>query len=155
MEIGSEETADDGASRTKALSFPTLSASRLPIEPRDFVSLLPSLLLHHRHFAISRLSRITISHSGHIPQNRKMINAFLVFNNAGQPRLTKFYTQLVRPSTPLQPQPLTATGNISPTTSHRRNLPASIPPPNRLLQFPTSTTAPGASVLPASKLNTT
>lgn len=25
-----------------------------------------------------------------------MINAFLVFNNAGQPRLTKFYTQLVR-----------------------------------------------------------
>jgi AP-3 complex subunit sigma len=27
-----------------------------------------------------------------------MINAFLVFNNAGQPRLTKFYTQLVRPS---------------------------------------------------------
>lgn len=29
-----------------------------------------------------------------------MINAVLVFNNAGQPRLTKFYTQLVRP----QPQ---------------------------------------------------
>lgn len=26
----------------------------------------------------------------------KMINAVLVFNNAGQPRLTKFYTQLVR-----------------------------------------------------------
>jgi AP-3 complex subunit sigma len=25
-----------------------------------------------------------------------MINAVLVFNNAGQPRLTKFYTQLVR-----------------------------------------------------------
>lgn len=25
----------------------------------------------------------------------KMINAVLVFNNAGQPRLTKFYTQLV------------------------------------------------------------
>ena len=24
-----------------------------------------------------------------------MINAVLVFNNAGQPRLTKFYTQLV------------------------------------------------------------
>lgn len=27
-----------------------------------------------------------------------MINAFLVFNGQGQPRLTKFYTQLVRPS---------------------------------------------------------
>ena len=27
-----------------------------------------------------------------------MINAVLVFNNAGQPRLTKFYTQLVRPN---------------------------------------------------------
>jgi AP-3 complex subunit sigma len=26
-----------------------------------------------------------------------MINAFLVFNGQGQPRLTKFYTQLVRP----------------------------------------------------------
>lgn len=25
-----------------------------------------------------------------------MINAFLVFNGQGQPRLTKFYTQLVR-----------------------------------------------------------
>jgi AP-3 complex subunit sigma len=30
----------------------------------------------------------------------KMINAVLVFNNAGQPRLTKFYTQLVRCSLP-------------------------------------------------------
>jgi len=28
-----------------------------------------------------------------------MINAVLVFNNTGQPRLTKFYTQLVRPRT--------------------------------------------------------
>ena len=26
-----------------------------------------------------------------------MINAFLVFNGQGQPRLTKFYTQLVGP----------------------------------------------------------
>ncbi len=26
-----------------------------------------------------------------------MINAVLVFNNSGQPRLTKFYTQLVQP----------------------------------------------------------
>lgn len=29
-----------------------------------------------------------------------MINAVLVFNNNGQPRLTKFYTQLVSPSMP-------------------------------------------------------
>jgi hypothetical protein len=28
-----------------------------------------------------------------------MINAVLVFNNNGQPRLTKFYTQLVRKAT--------------------------------------------------------
>jgi hypothetical protein len=30
-----------------------------------------------------------------------MINAVLVFNNAGQPRLTKFYTQLVHTILPL------------------------------------------------------
>lgn len=29
------------------------------------------------------------------PNITTMINAVLVFNNAGQPRLTKFYTQLV------------------------------------------------------------
>ena len=29
-----------------------------------------------------------------------MINAVLVFNNSGQPRLTKFYTQLVRYALP-------------------------------------------------------
>lgn len=33
----------------------------------------------------------------------EMINAVLVFNNAGQPRLTKFYTQLVRFSLPRSP----------------------------------------------------
>ena len=32
-----------------------------------------------------------------------MINAVLVFNNNGQPRLTKFYTQLVRSSTTTLP----------------------------------------------------
>lgn len=36
------------------------------------------------------------------PEN--MINAFLVFNGQGQPRLTKFYTQLVRLSTSDVPQ---------------------------------------------------
>lgn len=29
------------------------------------------------------------------PHSSTMINAFLVFNGQGQPRLTKFYTQLV------------------------------------------------------------
>ena len=33
-----------------------------------------------------------------------MINAVLVFNNSGQPRLTKFYTQLVRYG-PARPAP--------------------------------------------------
>lgn len=32
-----------------------------------------------------------------------MINAVLVFNNNGQPRLTKFYTQIV--SAPMQREP--------------------------------------------------
>jgi hypothetical protein len=39
-----------------------------------------------------------------------MINAFLVFNGQGQPRLTKFYTQLVRRHRQIEPpncQPLT------------------------------------------------
>ncbi len=31
----------------------------------------------------------------HFSWDVKMINAVLVFNNSGQPRLTKFYTQLV------------------------------------------------------------
>lgn len=38
-----------------------------------------------------------------------MINAFLVFNGQGQPRLTKFYTQLVR----LIPDPLSVAYNSS------------------------------------------
>ena len=51
------------------------------------------------------------------PPKNTMISAVLVFNNSGQPRLTKFYTQLVRsplslslslslsPSLPLLPSP--------------------------------------------------
>lgn len=34
-----------------------------------------------------------------------MINAFLVFNGQGQPRLTKFYTQLVSRSRPMPREP--------------------------------------------------
>lgn len=39
-----------------------------------------------------------------------MINAFLVFNGQGQPRLTKFYTQLVR-HLPHPPSPTPQTTN--------------------------------------------
>ena len=37
----------------------------------------------------------TTKHHQTSPNITTMINAVLVFNNAGQPRLTKFYTQLV------------------------------------------------------------
>ena len=67
-----------------------------------------------------------------------MINAVLVFNNAGQPRLTKFYTQLARLRLFLSKPLLTAfpTGNLGPTTPHLRNLHPRLPPPHRLLQLP-------------------
>lgn len=38
----------------------------------------------------------TLKHAGATLTTTAMINAFLVFNGQGQPRLTKFYTQLVR-----------------------------------------------------------
>jgi len=68
----------------------------------------------------------------------KMINAVLVFNNAGQPRLTKFYTQLVRPFTfPVAIMNLLTTiGNIRPATSHLRNFPSSLYSRSRILQLP-------------------
>jgi hypothetical protein len=53
-----------------------------------------------------------------------MINAVLVFNNAGQPRLTKFYTQLVHTFMPYHPdcthshQP----GNQRPAAPHLGDL---------------------------------
>lgn len=43
-----------------------------------------------------------------------MINAFLVFNGQGQPRLTKFYTQLVSP--PFPPPPPSASSSQAPLT---------------------------------------
>jgi hypothetical protein len=51
---------------------------------------------------------------------KAMINAVLVFNNAGQPRLTKFYTQLVRTTPPSQTakQLTRRIGNLCPTTPH-------------------------------------
>jgi hypothetical protein len=42
-------------------------------------------------------------HDDTTTQTPIMINAVLVFNNNGQPRLTKFYTQLVRSSTTTLP----------------------------------------------------
>jgi hypothetical protein len=74
-------------------SYPTLSlaASRhLLCQP----SLKPRLLSKHRHEATSIHLRIRI-YELRIAEQVNMINAMLVFNNAGQPRLTKFYTQLV------------------------------------------------------------
>lgn len=52
-----------------------------------------------------------------------MINAFLVFNGQGQPRLTKFYTQLVRliPDRVLSVasnSPIFLLGNEHPAASH-------------------------------------
>lgn len=79
-----------------------------------------------------------------------MINAVLVFNNSGQPRLTKFYTQLVPLATPLSLPPLPWTplcpnllmpvsaGHFRPTTSHLRNLHPRLPPPVLRLQLPPS-----------------
>src|SRR5271170_6935390 len=72
-----------------------------------------------------------------------MINAVLVFNNSGQPRLTKFYTQLVRPSssspTTTRQEKRTnirTTGNKRPTTPHLRNLHPRLQPLSRFLQLP-------------------
>lgn len=45
----------------------------------------------------------TPKHAGATLTTTAMINAFLVFNGQGQPRLTKFYTQLVRPLLPIPP----------------------------------------------------
>lgn len=54
-----------------------------------------------------------------------MINAVLVFNNAGQPRLTKFYTQLVRHAPTLHLHLLQLTshiGNQRPAAPHLGDL---------------------------------
>lgn len=60
----------------------------------------------HRTFSITpqpKRASCDITSDKHVPQAASsaeapnMINAFLVFNGQGQPRLTKFYTQLVSP----------------------------------------------------------
>ncbi|KAH0533666.1 hypothetical protein FGG08_007603, partial [Glutinoglossum americanum] len=48
-----------------------------------------------------------------------MINAILVFNNSGQPRLTKFYTQLTTATATLKP-------SLSPFSRSRRNQDTSV-----------------------------
>lgn len=68
-----------------------------------------------------------------------MINAVLVFNNSGQPRLTKFYTQLVYLpflTLPFQGRViyiadylLQLVGHIRPTTPHFRDLHPRLQPP--------------------------
>lgn len=87
-----------------------------------------------------------------------MINAVLVFNNSGQPRLTKFYTQLVcfglyylmkwRYAMPRISILMTFLGHQRAAAPHLRNLYPRIPspcfslqlPPVRFSPLPTSTT---------------
>lgn len=77
----------------------------------------------------------------------KMINAVLVFNNSGQPRLTKFYTQLVPLTSYISfffSQKLTTTGHPNPTIPHHPNLHPRLPTAVFRLQLP----PPPASPLP-------
>lgn len=79
-----------------------------------------------------------------------MINAVLVFNNNGQPRLTKFYTQLVsrypaalalaltRRRTPLTP----GTGHTNPAIPDRANIPSSRAASSKRLQLPPTPSSP-------------
>ena len=78
-----------------------------------------------------------------------MINAVLVFNNNGQPRLTKFYTQLVssqsrRINILIKQQLITrcASGYTNPTISHRPNIPSRRTTPSKRLQLSPSPPAP-------------
>lgn len=77
-----------------------------------------------------------------------MINAVLVFNNNGQPRLTKFYTQLVS-RTPQhshtraeQPQLTPETGHANPAIPDRANIPSSRAASSKRLQLPPTSTSP-------------
>lgn len=81
------------------------------------------------------------------PHSSTMINAFLVFNGQGQPRLTKFYTQLVSTLIPQSPwlrssflllPRLTAAllGNEHPAAPHLRDLHTRLQPSRRVLQLP-------------------
>lgn len=68
-----------------------------------------------------------------------MINAVLVFNNTGQPRLTKFYTQLVYAPPQRHPYGLTdeqPTGHRRAAAPHLRDLHAGIPQAQFGLQLP-------------------
>lgn len=75
-----------------------------------------------------------------------MINAMLVFNNNGQPRLTKFYTQLVGfpTSTEHLKRTLTNTppGHSNATIPHRANIPPRGPTSSQRLQLPPTSTHP-------------
>ncbi|CAI4217195.1 unnamed protein product [Parascedosporium putredinis] len=85
-----------------------------------------------------------------------MINAFLVFNGSGQPRLTKFYTQLAsRTPAPVTtrrlpfPHQHRSSRKLTPKIGHKhtaaphlRNLHPRLQPTRRLLQFPAPPTPP-------------
>lgn len=80
----------------------------------------------------------------------KMINAVLVFNNNGQPRLTKFYTTLVYPylryprayTHTNQPANPHHSGYPNPTIPHRANIPLSRAASLQCLQLPPPPTPP-------------
>lgn len=154
LEIDYEETVDDCSLKVKLRASPH---SRLSVNIREFCQPSPKPF-SATHFQ-DHDCQTTISYPHYILnalRKAKMINAVLVFNNAGQPRLTKFYTQLVRPLPPPSNNHLTGPGNICPTTSHLRNLPTSIPPPDWLLQLPPPPTSPRASaILSTVKFNPT
>ena len=70
---------------------------------------------------------------------KNMINAVLVFNNAGQPRLTKFYTQLVCSSSSIDSYTTSpSTGNKRPTATNLRNIYVGIESAQFSMQLPTA-----------------
>lgn len=74
-----------------------------------------------------------------------MINAVLVFNNNGQPRLTKFYSQLVRsPSLCLTPSLTLAAGYRNAAVVTFSDIHPCISSTGLCLQFPTSASSTGS-----------
>jgi hypothetical protein len=64
----------------------SVQTEQTPLRHLPTIDLSLVLMKHHISACLSQEGEAT---------DGKMINAVLVFNNNGQPRLTKFYTQLV------------------------------------------------------------
>ncbi len=79
---------------------------------------------------------------------RKMINAVLVFNNSGQPRLTKFYTQLVRNSQPYYTSPSSLpTIHVPDSAKYRKQASSNVSSPKSSASSPNAFQAPAISSL--------